>query len=134
MQLQQPAYVVPCTCSQNLGEFSYDGNVGKRWLTHCIRNVLAKRYPSLKIAYIDLENIAEAPMEDVQDPRTGRKLSAYCRLVPSAGDGKGAHAMDIAPRKRTKGSDKNYPKLLYRQYSVLLQWDEQAQCVKEMYR
>eukprot|EP00878_Enallax_costatus_P006851 GHUV01007179.1.p1 GENE.GHUV01007179.1~~GHUV01007179.1.p1 ORF type:complete len:900 (+),score=210.18 GHUV01007179.1:1501-4200(+) len=125
------SYVVS---SQNLGEFSYDGNVGKRWLTHCIRNVLAKRYPSLKIAYIDLENIAEAPAEVEFNPRTNKNESRYLPLVPINGENKALGALNIAPRRRTRGSDKDFPKLLYRQYSVLLQWDQEAGCVKEKYR
>lgn len=110
-------------CSQNLGEFSEDGNVGKRWLTYCIREVLAKRYPSLKIAYIDLENIAEAHMDN----------GMYLPLSP-VNSGAAADAVNVTRRKRTKGADKDYPKLLCRQYSVLLQWDKQAECVKEKYR
>lgn len=108
--------------------------MGKRWLTYCIRNVLAQRYPSLKIAYIDLENIAEAPVATADDAQTHQQVTCYHPLVPSAGEETAAGAMDIAPRRRTRGSDKDFPKLLYRQYSVLLQWDKQAGCVKEKYR
>lgn len=61
----QHTFPPPCslthkhTHSQVLGELQLNKQVVQRWLSHSIRAVLSKRYPSLRIAYIDLENLGE---------------------------------------------------------------------------
>jgi len=50
------SYVVS---SQVLGEMQLADKVSPRWLAHSVRAVLSSRYPSLRVAYIDLENLGD---------------------------------------------------------------------------
>lgn len=106
------------TCSQALGELQFDGKVSKRWLAHCIRTVIARNYPHLRIAYLDWEDLGAPPKASAAAAARGEEERA-------------PGATDVAPRNRTKGGGDH--KLL-RQYSVLLQWSQLAGCVQEMYR
>ncbi|KAF8059158.1 CALS3 [Scenedesmus sp. PABB004] len=107
---QKFSYVVS---SQALGEFQNDGGVPRRWLSHCVRAVLARRYAAaLALAYIDTENLSAPPPGAV---------------AVQAGGG----AVNAGPRLRTKAGAG--PQLL-RQYSVLLRWSESAGGVAEQYR
>jgi hypothetical protein len=95
------------------------GKVMQRWLAHSIRSVLSKKYPSLRIAYIDLENLGELPPAD----------SAAAAAATAAG-GPGQRVL-AGPRNRGRGSKAHR---LLRQYSVLLQYDAQKDAVVEVYR
>ncbi len=111
--------IVGASCSQVLGEMQLDKNkVMHRWLAHSIRSVLTKKYPSLRVAYIDLENLGQIPARD----------SAAMAAAAAAGPGK---AMMAGKRERGRGGKAHR---LLRQYSVLLQYDEQADGVVELYR
>lgn len=95
--------------------------VVNRWLAHSIRSVLSKQYPSLRISYIDLENLGE-----LLDGAA--KAGATAQQVVTATPEKSAMA---GPRNRTK---KHKGHQLLRQYSVLLQYDDQHDGVVELYR
>jgi hypothetical protein len=97
------------------------GKVMQRWLAHSIRSVLSKKYPSLRIAYIDLENLGELPPAD----------SAAAAAGAGAGASGPGQCLLAGPRKRGRGSKAHR---LLRQYSVLLQYDVQQNAVVEVYR
>jgi hypothetical protein len=105
-------------CSQVLGEMQLGGKVMQRWLAHSIRSVLTKKYPSLRVAYIDLENLGQIP---ARDPTAAAAAAA-------AGPGQPVMA---GSRERGRGSKAHR---LLRQYSVLLQHDGQHDAVVELYR
>lgn len=108
-------------CSQVLGEMQLGGKVVQRWLAHSIRSVLSKKYPSLRIAYIDLENLGELlPAAAAQGASAQHAVAARPGQVSMAG-----------PRNRGRGGKAHR---LLRQYSVLLQYDEQHDGVVELYR
>lgn len=90
----------------------------QRWLAHSIRSVLTKKYPSLRVAYIDLENLGQIPARD----------PAAAVTVAAAGPGQPVMA---GPRERGRGGKAHR---LLRQYSVLLQHDGQHDAVVELYR
>jgi len=113
-------------CSQALGEFQLAADVPKRWLGYCIRAVVAKRYPSLRIAYIDLENLGNPPKPAAGSP-SGIPEETEAAVANSGGR---FRREDCSTRNRLK----NAGPMLMRQYSVLLQWSEDAQCVQELYR
>lgn len=92
------------------------GKVMQRWLAHSIRSVLSEKYPSLRIAYIDLENLGELPPADT--------------AAATAAGGPGQCVL-AGPRNRGRGSKAHR---LLRQYSVLLQHDAQKGAVVEVYR
>lgn len=117
-------------CSQVLGEMGMAKKASERWLAYGVRELVAKRYPSVCIAYIDLENVGEANVSprlglDEQEPPS---WDITCRI----------EAME---RNRERGGK---PHQLLRQYSVLLQYSSgqehgsspasKAAGVRELYR
>jgi hypothetical protein len=111
------------THSQVLGEMQLDGNVAKRWLAHGVRTLLAGAYPSLRVAYIDTENLGE-PL-----PPSDAAALVPLDAATAAAVSRGAQ-LARAPNRRKGGK----PPHLLRQYSVLLRWDAGVGGVKEMYR
>lgn len=105
-----------CACSQVLGEMQLGGKVMQRWLAHSIRSVLTDKYKSLRIAYLDLENLGELPSADPK--------------AAAAAVGAGQSVL-AGPRNRGRGGKAHR---LLRQYSVLLQHDPNKKAVVEMYR
>ena len=94
------------------------GKVMQRWLAHSIRSMLTRRYPSLRVAYIDLENLGHIPARD----------PAAAAAAAATGPGQPVMA---GPRERGRGGKAHR---LLRQYSVLLQYDEARDGVVELYR
>lgn len=92
--------------------------VAQRWLAHSIRAVLSSRYPSLRVAYIDLENLG-----DLQ-PAAATAGAAAAAASPG-------QAIMAGPRNRGRGGKAHR---LLRQYSVLLQYDARQKAVVEAYR
>jgi len=101
------------------------GKASERWLAYAVRELVAKSYPSLCIAYIDLENVGEAKVAPLMSPHEQQPHS--WELSPLMEE----------PRNRSRGSK---PYQLLRQYSVLLQYsngagqDTNRPGVRELYR
>jgi hypothetical protein len=95
--------------------------VVQRWLAHSIRSVLSKKYPSLRVAYIDLENLGELSLDAVE------KGAVAQREVATSTE------QDVPAGPRNRGRGEKAHRLL-RQYSVLLQHDDQHDGVVELYR
>lgn len=104
--------------SQVLGEMQLGGKVPQRWLAHSIRSVLSQRYPSLRIAYIDLENLGELPAAAA---KAGAIAATASPFQPAK----------AGPSNRGRGNKEHR---LLRQCSVLLQYDVKQGAVVELYR
>ena len=88
-------------CSQVLGELQSADDLRKQWLAVGLREVLLQRFPTLRVAYIDLENISAS-------------------ILAVGGAQQQQQQQQQQPvRNRTKSKDKDKTELL-RQYSVLL--------------
>jgi hypothetical protein len=90
-------------CSQVLGELQSADDLRKQWLAVALRDVLLQQFPSLRVAYIDLQNLSAVAVAAAAEQEARAVAATEPPQQPL--------------RNRTK--DKNRTELL-RQYSVLL--------------